>query len=277
MHWDKAPLAAGPARPYQGVRVRDPVRELLRRKRGQEQQDSTKTAPPAVDVSPHQSHSPYAAGSSFGFGGASGVQGADVDTGPGPCGEPLCGDWAIQHQGAQSFHSPQPPQTAPAWCSVDYSQQQHPSSTPGPQPYPLSRGLAGDLYMKTLGPSYALVGPPHTLLTYTHAPLLTGFGIEGPDAGLTYIPWGAPPLAAISTLPPPALQLAACSATLPCSTLVHRPLSGPMPASGPLDHLVEPEMEPMNPLEKLLEDHNKGGDEEEGKERYSNSLFLDDI
>ena len=48
-------------------------------------------------------------------------------------------------------------------------------------------------------------------------------------------------------------------------------------APGPLDHLVEPEMEPLNPLEKLLEDHNKGGDEEEGKERYSNSLFLADI
>ncbi|KAK0144132.1 POU domain class 2-associating factor 1 [Merluccius polli] len=275
------------------------------------------------DVSLHHNHSPYAPGSSCGFEGDNGVQRGDATMGVSPFGEPLCGEWAIQHQGAQT---PQTLHTPPAWCSVDYTQQQDPSSTLGPQSYPLSRGLAGDVYMQTLCPSYALVGPPHTLLTYTHAPLLTSLGVECPDAGLTYIPWGAPPLAAMSTMPAPAVQLATCSAALPSSTLVHMPLSCPMPipvshgsatvpqvevfqeteglefphpadddphphphphhsdldasleqAPGPLDHLVEPEMEPLNPLEKLLEDHNKGGDEEEGKERYSNSLFLADI
>ncbi|XP_056466806.1 cardiomyopathy-associated protein 5 [Gadus chalcogrammus] len=189
MHWDKALPAPGPPRPYQGVRVRDPVRELLRRKRGLEQQDGPGTAPPAVDASPHHNPSPYTPVSCSGFGGQSGA----VDTGRGP-----------GHGGTGQ------------------------SSTQGSV-----TGSAGEVYMKTLGPSYALVGPPHTLLTYTHAPLLTGLGMEGPDAGLTYFPWGAPPLASISTLPPPAVQLAARSVPWPCSALVHRPLSGPGPGPVP--------------------------------------------
>lgn len=286
-------------------------------------------------MSPH--HSPYAPGSRFGFEGDSGVQGGDTTAGLNPFGQPPCGDWAVQHQGGQTLQAPA------AWYSVDHAQLQEPSSSLVPQPYPVSRGpAAGDMYMQTLCPSYAVVGPPHTLLTYTHAPLLTGFGtipalplpqIECPDTGLAYIPWGTPPLAAISTLPAPAVQLAACSAALPGSTLVHMAVSCPMPtpavphtsatetqvevfqeperlaffpladdapepgvhpqphphlkhpdpdtsqeqASGPLDHLVEPEIEPLNPLEKLLEDHDKGADEEESQERYSNSLFLTDI
>ncbi|XP_059931439.1 pre-mRNA 3' end processing protein WDR33 isoform X2 [Gadus macrocephalus] len=223
MHWDKALPAPGPPRPYQGVRVRDPVRELLRRKRGLEQQDGPGTAPPAVDASPHHNPSPYTPVSCSGFG----VQSGAVDRGRGPG-----GDWAVQHQGAQPFQPPQFLQPAPAWCPVDCGQQHLPSA-PGPPSYPGSRGLAGEVYMKTLGPSYALVGPPHTLLTYTHAPLLTGLGMESPDAGLTYFPWGAPPLASISTLPPPAVQLAARSVSWPCSALVHRPLSGPGPGPVP--------------------------------------------
>ncbi|KAG7278037.1 hypothetical protein CRUP_010971, partial [Coryphaenoides rupestris] len=239
MHWDKSLLAGGSPRPYQGVRVRDPVRELLRRKRGLEQQDSAKTAPPAADVSPH--HSPYAPG-------------------------------------------------------IDHAQLQEPSSTPGPQPYPVSRGpAAGDMYMQTLCPSYAVTIPLP----------------ECPDTGFAYIPLGNPTSGCHihPAHPDP----------LPGSTLVHMPTSCPMAipavphtsvtvpqvevfqepegltflpladdardpdphpqphphlnhpdldtsqeqASGPLDHLVEPEMEPLNPLEKLLEDHDKGGDEEE--------------
>lgn len=41
------PSALARPKPYQGVRVRDPVKELLRRKRSLALQ-STKTAPPAV-------------------------------------------------------------------------------------------------------------------------------------------------------------------------------------------------------------------------------------
>ncbi|CAL8344488.1 unnamed protein product [Arctogadus glacialis] len=179
------------------------------------------------DASPHHNPSPYTPVSCSGFGGAGGVQSGAVDTGRGPG-----GDWAVQHQGPQPFQPPQFLHPTPAWCSMDCGQQHLPSA-PGPPSYPGSRGLAGEVYMKTLGPSYALVGPPHTLLTYTHAPLLTGLGMEGPDAGLTYFPWGAPPLASISTLPPPAVQLAARSVPWPCSALVHRPLFGPGPGPVP--------------------------------------------
>ena len=58
--------------------------------------------------------------------------------------------------------------TVMPWSSPEYNQQD-----PSPQTlaYPATT-LTADLYMQTLCPSY-------TMLTYTHTPLLTNFGVSG--------------------------------------------------------------------------------------------------
>lgn len=56
-------VAAEPpsSKPYQGVRVKDPVKELLRRKRGSNNPNSVKTSPPtAVSACPHFHSPPHA-------------------------------------------------------------------------------------------------------------------------------------------------------------------------------------------------------------------------
>lgn len=55
--------------------------------------------------------------------------------------------------------------TTTPWTSSEYTQQQERS------PQPLSYSATADVYMQTLCPSY-------TMLTYTHAPLLTKFGVS---------------------------------------------------------------------------------------------------
>lgn len=64
--------------------------------------------------------------------------------------------------------------TTTPWTSSEYSQQQERS------PQPLSYSATADVYMQTLCPSY-------TMLTYTHAPLLTNFGVS-PTYIYIYIP-----------------------------------------------------------------------------------------
>ncbi|KAM3875370.1 POU domain class 2-associating factor 1 [Diretmus argenteus] len=291
------------SRPYQGVRVRDPVKELLRRKRGLEPH-STKTVPPTVQLvkvilGNVGNHKVDEAGS-FGFELASGSS-ADL---PAPA-----GDGALQGTGWK----PQPIATtgglqcaiAP-WSSLDYNQQDPSCQTLA---YPASSTLTADVYMQHLCPSY-------TMLTYTHPPLLTNFGtipmapapaslpqMDLQDSGLTYIPWGQH-LTTISTMPTSGVQFTSGSATLPGSPLVHMPVSmslttmipqletqslDPQPhileLPQPSDHQLNPEPqphsldedpgmepEPPNPLEKLLEDP-KEEDEEEGKDTYSSLLF----
>lgn len=54
------------------------------------------------------------------------------------------------------------------WSSCDYNQQDRPAQTLA---YSATPTLTADVYMQTLCPSY-------TMLTYTHAPLLTNFGVS---------------------------------------------------------------------------------------------------
>ncbi|XP_028275412.1 POU domain class 2-associating factor 1 isoform X2 [Parambassis ranga] len=188
------------------------------------------------------------------------------------------------------------------WSSSEYHQQDPSAQTLA---YPATPALTADVYMPTLCPSY-------TMLTYTHAPLLTNFGtipvapaptslpqMDLPDSGLTYLPWGQP-LTTISTVPNPGVQFAPGSATLPGSPLVHMPLSMSLTTMIPQletqgedtqpqvldlpqhpDHQQgqpvndDPEVEPQSPnlLDKLLEDH-KENNEDGDKDTYSSSLFI---
>ncbi|XP_071327998.1 POU domain class 2-associating factor 1 [Trachinotus anak] len=298
MHWEKSPPAAlARSRPYQGVRVRDPVKELLRRKRSLEPQ-SAKTAPPAADVVAHNNQSPY----------TQAIFGSDVAGGSTAESSAAAGDGGLQCTG---WKAPPPATSAglQPWTSPEYGQQD-----PSAQPlaYPATT-LTADLYMQTLCPSY-------TMLTYTHTPLLTNFGtipvgpapaalpqMELPDSGLTYLPW-AQPLTTISTMPNPGVQFAPGSAALSGSPLVHMPLSmslttmipqleaqGADPQPQILDlpqrseHQLDPEaqgqsldedpgIEPESPnlLDKLLEDQKEDG-EEEDKDSYSSSIFIPNV
>uniref|UniRef100_A0A3B4UFN3 POU class 2 homeobox associating factor 1 n=1 Tax=Seriola dumerili TaxID=41447 RepID=A0A3B4UFN3_SERDU len=281
--------AAVESRPYQGVRVRDPVKELLRRKRSQEPH-STKTT---ENLSQQFLTSPS-------------TRGRSCDT---TSSEPSAtgGDAGLQCTGWRA-PPPAPGAGLQPWSSPEYNQQD-----PSAQPlaYPATT-LTADLYMQTLCPSY-------TMLTYTHAPLLTNFGVskrqspaalpqmELPDSGLTYLPW-AQPLTTISTMPNPGVQFAPGSTALSGSPLVHMPLSmslatmipqleaqGADPQPQILDlpqrseHQLDPEapgqsldedpeIEPESPnlLDKLLEDHKEDG-EEEDKDSYSGSLFIPNV
>ncbi|XP_070762313.1 POU domain class 2-associating factor 1 [Enoplosus armatus] len=298
MHWEKSPPSAlARSRPYQGVRVRDPVKELLRRKRSLEPQ-SAKTAPPTADVAAQNNPSSY----------TQGVFGSDIA-------EPstAVGDGGLQCAGWKAMPLAAGAGLQPAvthWSSSDYSQQDRLAQTLA---YSAPPTLTADVYMQTLCPSY-------TMLTYTHTPLLTNFGtipvapaaaslpqMELPDSGLTYLPW-AQPLTAISTVPNPGVQFAPGSAALPGSPLVHMPLSmslttmipqlelqgvDPQPQILDLpqrsDHQLDPEprcqsldedpgVEPESQslLDKLLEDH-KDNSEEEDKDSYRSSLFIPNV
>ncbi|KAM9853539.1 uncharacterized protein pou2af1 [Aulostomus maculatus] len=192
-----------------------------------------------------------------------------------------------------------------SWASSDYHQ---PDTSAQTLTYPAAPTLTADVYMQTLCPSY-------TMLTYTHTPLLANFGtipvapapcpipqVELPDSGLTYFPW-AQPLTTISTVPSSGVQFAPGPATLSGSPLVHMPLSmslttmipqstepqpqildqphhsdqiNPEPQDPILDEDPGIESETPNLLDKLLEDQ-KDSSEEEGRDSYSNSLFIQNV
>ncbi|CAG06478.1 unnamed protein product, partial [Tetraodon nigroviridis] len=279
------PAALARPKPYQGVRVRDPVKELLRRKRSLEVQGS-KRAPPAVDAAAAPSSQTPFPPAVFSADGGEQWKPAPVTAGL--------------------------PLGAASWSPADCGQQDGSAAAA----YSAAPALAADVYMQTLCPSYAM-------LTYAPTPLLTNLGVrmepkhppqlqglpvapapaslpqvELPDSGLTYLPW-APPLATISTTPNPGLQFAA-GATLPGSPLVHVPLSmAPAAASraepsaaapdlqrspeSPLDcELPEPDLDQdadaegdsdsPSLLDKLLEE--RKAEEEALKDSYGSSLFI---
>ncbi|XP_075996679.1 POU domain class 2-associating factor 1 [Genypterus blacodes] len=304
MHWEKlSPPVQTRSRPYQGVRVRDPVKELLRKKRSQELH-STKTAPPSAvrqpghgalyqeDVVPHSNQSSY----THGVFGSEGPSGSSAELSDGGL---QCAGWKAR---------PKAGMAVPLWS--EYNQQDAPAQTVA---YSSASALTADVYMQTLCPSY-------TMLTYTHTPLLTNFGsipvapvpaslpqMDLQDSGLTYLPW-AQPLTTISAVPGPGVQYAPGPAALPGSPLVHMPLSmsltamipqleaqavesqiqildlqqrseqqlNPQPEAQPGVKAPEVELEPLNPLEKLLEDHKDEGSTED-KNSYSSSIFMRNI
>uniref|UniRef100_A0A671UQC0 OCA domain-containing protein n=1 Tax=Sparus aurata TaxID=8175 RepID=A0A671UQC0_SPAAU len=281
MHFKKTPPSAlTRPKPYQGVRVRDPVKELLRRKRSLELH-SAKTAPP-TDVVAHNNQSSYTQGTC--------IFGSDVAGGSPPESSTAVSDAGLQCVGwkaAAPATSAGLQHAVTPWSSCDYNQQDRPAQTLA---YSATPTLTADVYMQTLCPSY-------TMLTYTHAPLLTNFGVsfarqasipqmELPDSGLTYLPW-AQPLTTISTMPSPGVQFAPSSAALPGSPLVHMPLSmslttmiPQLEAQGvdPHPQILDLPQQAESPslLDKLLEAQKDDGSEQD-KDSYSSSLFISNV
>ncbi|XP_037830141.1 POU domain class 2-associating factor 1 [Kryptolebias marmoratus] len=303
MHWEKSPPSAlGRSRPYQGVRVRDPVKELLRRKRSLELHNA-KTTQSAVDVVAHHNQSLF----------TQGAFGSEVAAGSPSEQSAAASDEGLQCEGWKAVPSVTNAGLQPAvmpWSSPDCNQQ---TSTPQTLAYPATSALTADVYMQTLCPSY-------TMLTYTHTPLLTNFGtipvasgqstlsqMELPESGLAYPLW-AQPLTTISTIPNPGVQFSPGSAALPGSPLVHMPLSmslttmipqleaqgldpqphiielpqhsedqlDPEPQDQSLNEDLEVEPESPNLLDKLLEDQKRHG-EDDDKDSYTSSLFLPNV
>ncbi|XP_077422249.1 POU domain class 2-associating factor 1 [Vanacampus margaritifer] len=282
MHLDKShPAPVSRSRPYQGVRVKDPVKELLRRKRSVKLL-STKTTTHTADVITYNNQSTL----------TQGIIGADVAS----CSQaksPVCDEWRASLPVSRNGLQP----AVTAWSSPDYGQQ---VASTQPPACPVGPTLTADVYMQTMCPSY-------TMLTYTQTPLLTNVGaipvaaatcslpqMELPDLGCAYIPWTRP-LTTISTMIS-GVQFAQGSTTPSGSSLVHVPLSKSL-SSQAIDsqpQILEPlqyseqanpkphnevldddqvESEAANLLDKILEDQGKDGDSG-GKVSYSSSFFL---
>ncbi|XP_064029227.1 POU domain class 2-associating factor 1 [Pogoniulus pusillus] len=236
MHWQKssAPEQQPQPRPYQGVRVKEPVKELLKRKRGNAH-SATATAANSV-VLPHQPPPPYS---------PMGQPCIDMDVSssalPVTDEGALCSGWISQP-------SPTTLQPLPQWTTYpDYMSHEAVSS-----PY------TSDMYVQPMCPSYTLVGPS-SVLTYTSQPLLTNFAPRSTTPAvvpqlemaeqqppLTYFPWAQP----LSALPASTLQYQPASSTLAGPQFVPMPISIPEP--GPQELEDARRAIGTLPIEKLL-------------------------
>ncbi|KAK6469266.1 NF-kappa-B inhibitor delta-like isoform X1, partial [Huso huso] len=250
-------------RPYQGVRVKEPVKELLKRKRGNHN-NTMVTSPPTV-VLPHAALSTY---SPVGYSGcmdvgSSGSEPLYTEDGT------ICTAWIAQPSAATL-------QPLTHWA-------------PCPEYLPLDGSAptyTADMYVQPMCPSYAVVGPS-SVLTYTSTPLFTNFAephkqenhpgiknaipwaqdlyflsqprhpapspipqgeLQDPQAQVAYFPWAQP----ISALPAQAFQCPSAATPFTSPQLVPLPVTVPEPAAQELEeaHRTLGSM----PIEKLLQE-----------------------
>ncbi|XP_070808429.1 LOW QUALITY PROTEIN: POU domain class 2-associating factor 1 [Pituophis catenifer annectens] len=227
-----------PSRPYQGVRVKEPVKELLKRKRGSAQ--NAKVAPESMALFfPHQSLPSYS---------PTGQIYSETDL--------VTSSLPLMEEGAlYSGWLTQPPpatlQPLTQWTtSPEYVSHEAVSC-----PY------TADMFVQPVCPSYTLVGTS-SVLTYTSQPLITNFAarsatspavvphldVMDQQAPLSYFPWTQP----IPTLPATSLQYQPASMALSAPQFVPLPISG----ADPLPQVLEDTRKEMAPLtlEKLLQD-----------------------
>uniref|UniRef100_A0A3Q1FXA2 OCA domain-containing protein n=1 Tax=Acanthochromis polyacanthus TaxID=80966 RepID=A0A3Q1FXA2_9TELE len=254
-----SPAAVGRSRPYQGVRVRDPVKELLRRKRSLELH-SNKTPPLTAHVTKTQAFLCY-----------SGIFGSDVASGSAAEPSAAAGDGGLQCSGWKAAPSVSSAGLQPAvmpWSSSDYNQQDPSAQTLA---YPATPTLTADVYMQTLCPSY-------TMLTYTHTPLLTNFGVSETRSSLPGSPLVHMPLSMSLTTMFPQLETQGAD---PQPQILELPQHSdhqldPEPQGQSLNEDPEVESESPNLLDKLLEDHKEPGEEEE-TDSYRSSIFIPSV
>nr|XP_015193059.1 PREDICTED: POU domain class 2-associating factor 1 isoform X3 [Lepisosteus oculatus] len=231
-----APCSEQPApRPYQGVRVKEPVKELLRRKRGNLTNTKPTTATAVVVPHPTLSTYPQIGHSGFMEVGSSGPELSASEDGA------ICTGWIAQPSGA-------PLQPMSHWTACPDYLPQDPSMS----------AYTADMYVQPVGPSYAVVGPP-SVLTYTHAPLFTNFGTRNAspmalaqadlsESSVTYFPWAQ----SLATLPAPAMQCPPGVAAFPPAQLVPLPITVPEPDPQRLDQ-ARATIGSL-PIEKLLQE-----------------------
>ncbi|XP_056613399.1 POU domain class 2-associating factor 1 isoform X1 [Triplophysa dalaica] len=242
---------ASASKPYQGVRVKDPVKELLRRKRG----NGTRPAPLTTTMMVANNTLPsYTHAGTFTEATQTGLNDSVMDVGG------LCTGWIAQTTSTTAL------QPLSHWSPTDCQQQD-----------PTLHSHTADMYVQPICPSYTVVGPS-SMFTLGHTPLFTNLGavstsnstlpqVEVPD--LTYIPWAQ----SLSTISCPVMQAPSMPTALSGPQLFPVPLT--LPVFSPEPEQEKPPQAPEGSLalEKLLE-------EDEGhKETYicNPSLFSEDI
>ncbi|KAE8592589.1 hypothetical protein XENTR_v10018801 [Xenopus tropicalis] len=272
MHWQKSVNSEqqknSPARPYLGVRVKEPVKELLKRKRGNCSNGNTMT--PTVPSS-YQTYptctpigNPYKLYIYIFFTILSSIVlyhflsvsnltdlpyvDMDIPTTALPLHDEgaLYTGWISQPPSA-AFQPLTQWTTCPEYISHET----------------VSCPYTGDMYVQPMCQGYTVVGPP-SVLTYTSQPLLTNFAARSANPGvatqieytdhqgpLTYIPWAQP----IATLPGAThtIPYQTTSTTFQGTQFVPIPISLPEPVQQDLDDTrrVTNDL----PMEKLLQEN----------------------
>ncbi|XP_069751089.1 NF-kappa-B inhibitor delta-like [Narcine bancroftii] len=222
VHWQKSSSDQSQQRPYLGVRVKDPVKELLKRKR--KNVENTNTSSSNAMVLPHLSMTCYS------------------QIGHPAFHETEVASSSVQHNEEETFHTtwlPQPSsahlQPIPQWSSFpNYASHDAVNSS-----------YMQDMSMPPACPSYTMMGPP-SLMTYGSQPLLSNFGVNCQSRPPT--PVGVPPMDLSDQQP--ALHPSSWSQTLsalpmsgaPCQTNTLQPLTNqfvslniPIPEPGVLE------------------------------------------
>ncbi|KAK6467897.1 POU domain class 2-associating factor 1 isoform X2 [Huso huso] len=264
MHWEKPSSSDQPEpRPYQGVRVKEPVKELLKRKRGNHNNTMVTSPPTVTPVSANPLSLSIAGYSGCMDVGSSGSEPLYTEDGT------ICTAWIAQPSAATL-------QPLTHWA-------------PCPEYLPLDGSAptyTADMYVQPMCPSYAVVGPS-SVLTYTSTPLFTNFAephkqenhpgiknaipwaqdlyflsqprhpapspipqgeLQDPQAQVAYFPWAQP----ISALPAQAFQCPSAATPFTSPQLVPLPVTVPEPAAQELEeaHRTLGSM----PIEKLLQE-----------------------
>ncbi|KAL4647528.1 POU domain class 2-associating factor 1 [Arapaima gigas] len=259
MHWEKsAPAERAVTKPYQGVRVKDPVKELLRRKRGSDIANA-KPAHTTTVVVPNtanalSSYTQIAGSVGFSEVGTVAEDRMVVDDGT------LCSGWIAQPAAAAL-------QPVAHWASPEFLPGEHNASA-----------YTTDVYVQPVCPSYTVVGPP-SMLTYTHTPLFTNFGtrpsssqglpqVDLLDSSLAYLPWAQP----LATFSAPTMQCPPCTAPFSTTQVPSQPMTVEVPEPDPERLEQARNVVTSLPLEKLLE-------EDDDKDTYvtDSSLFIQDV
>ncbi|KAM9299396.1 POU domain class 2-associating factor 1 [Gastrophryne carolinensis] len=232
------------ARPYLGVRVKEPVKELLKRKRGTVSGTVTTSTPVTTAYQTYPTYTPVAVSSSTDF--------SYVDLETTTTALPIH-DESILYTG---WISPPPsfqPLTQWTTCPEYISHET------------VSCSYSKDMYVQPMCQSYTVVGPP-SVLTYTSQPFLTNFTtgnstqcvttqLEYVDqqTPLTYFPWAQQ----IPSLPAEthSIPYQANASTIQSPQFVPVPISLPDPVP---EELSDSRRDIHNmPIEKLL----KGNEE----------------
>ncbi|KPP69018.1 POU domain class 2-associating factor 1-like, partial [Scleropages formosus] len=226
------------SKPYQGVRVKDPVKELLRRKRGSDIA-SSKPAPRSLG---------------FSEAGTTAEERMIVDDGT------LCSGWIAQPAAATL-------QPVTHWASPEFLPADH--NAPA---------YTTDVYVQPVCPSYTVVGPPsmltytHTPLFTNFGTRPTSSQglpqVDLLDSSVAYLPWAQP----LATFSAPAMQCSPCTAPFPTTQLLSESVSVEVPEPDPERLEDARNVVASLPLEKLLEE-----DDEKDTYVTDPSLFIQDV
>ncbi|KAG8569336.1 hypothetical protein GDO81_014373 [Engystomops pustulosus] len=248
MHWQKSVTSDqhqhNQNRPYLGVRVKEPVKELLKRKRGNLSSSTSisptvpttyQTPPSYTSVASNTTELPY------------------IDM------EATTSSLPVQDEG--TFYTgwiSQPPSFQPItqWTTCPEYISHETISCP----------YTGDMYVQPMCQGYTVVGPP-SVVTYTSQPLLTNFTTRNTapcvapqleyteqQTPLTYFPWAQP----IPNLPPATHSIP--YQTTPTTIQSQQFVPVPLPIPEPVPEELDASRRDINnlPIEKLL--HEEGND-----------------